>query len=221
MKILAGICTCRQFVYAAGDSVGHRASPDNSRIQAPLDTWYRDWEARYSDKFDVRLFVGSGEQEVRFPNLVELNAPDSYYELPAKVKAMFKWALDAGYDYCLKIDDDALLQPANFLKFLQPVDYCGYQLESDTLKWASGAAYVVSRKAMQLISDTPWDPTWNSAEDQATGRILASNGIPLVHDHRYLCCHCPDCIIKYGLENLITIHTRSPQQMYDLHAKMR
>lgn len=219
MKILVGIATCRSFAYSAGDQAGHRNSPDNPRIQTVLDTWYKLWAEKYSDKFDVKLFVGTGDQEVRFPNLVELDAPDGYMDLPAKVKAMFKYALASGYDYCLKLDDDVLLCPQNFLKLFQPVDYCGYELESDTLKWASGAAYVVSRKAMQLVVDTPWDVTWNSAEDQATGRILATNGIPLTHDHRYLCCHCSTCFARFGLQNLITVHTRSPQQMQELHTK--
>jgi galactosyltransferase len=219
MKILVGITTARKFKYAAGDQAGHRDSPTNPRIQAVLDTWYRAWAEKYSDKINVRLFVGTGDQEVRFPNLVELGCPDGYYDLPAKVKAMFKWALDAGYDYVAKVDDDVYVRCPNLLKFFQPVDYCGYELESNTDKWASGAAYVVSRRAMQLVVDTPWDPTWNSAEDQMVGRILAGNGIGLVHDHRYLCCHCDTCLKKFGLENLITIHTRSPQQMYDLHTK--
>jgi hypothetical protein len=219
MKILVALATCRKFQYAAGDQAGHRDSPTNTRVHAVLDTWYKTWAEKYSDKIDVRLFVGAGDQEVHFPNLVELFAPDGYYDLPAKVKAMFAWAFDNGYDYCVKLDDDVLLRPANFLKFFQPVDYCGYELESNTDKWASGAAYVVSRRAMQFVVDTPWDPTWNSAEDQMVGRILRANGIPLVHDHRYLCCHCPDCFKKYGLENLITIHTRSPQQMHELHTK--
>jgi Galactosyltransferase len=216
MKILVGICTCRKFVYAAGDSVGHKESPDNPRIQAVLDTWH----PKSVGKVDVKLFVGNGPERINLPDLVELDTPDSYYELPAKVKAMFKWALDAGYDYLLKCDDDVYVRCPNLLKFFQPVDYCGYQLESNTLTWGSGAAYVVSRRAMQLVGDTPWNPTWNSAEDQMVGRILAANGIPLTHDPRYLCCHCDTCFQKYGLNNLITVHTRNPQQMYDLHAKL-
>ena len=215
MRILVGLATCSAFKYAANDHAAHRDSPNNPRIQAVLDTWFPEC----TGKIDVRLFVGTGDQEVRFPNLVELDAPDGYYDLPAKVKAMFAWALDNGYDYCLKCDDDVLFRPKNFLEFFQPVDYCGYELESNTAKWASGAAYVVSRRAMQLVVDTPFDPTWNSAEDQMVGRILAGNGIPLVHDHRYLCCSCPDCFRKYGLENLITIHTTKPEMMYELHTK--
>jgi hypothetical protein len=219
-KILIGITTARKFKYAAGDQAGHRDSPTNPRIHAVLDTWYKTWAEKYSDKFDVRLFVGAGDQEVHLPNLVELSAPDGYYDLPAKVKAMFAWALANDYDYCLKCDDDIYFRPNNFLKFFQPVDYCGYELESNTDKWASGAAYVVSRRAMQFVVDTPWDPTWNSAEDQATGRILRANGIALTHDPRYLCCSCPECFRKYGLDNLITIHTSKPEMMYDLHKKL-
>jgi hypothetical protein len=215
-KILVGITTARKFKYAAGDQAGHRDSPTNPRIHAVLGTWFPEC----TGKIDVRLFVGTGDQEVHFPNLVELDAPDGYYDLPAKVKAMFAWALDAGYDYAVKLDDDVLFRPNNFLKFFQPVDYCGYELESNTDKWASGAAYVVSRRAMQFVVDTPWNPAWNSAEDQMVGRILRANGIPLVHDPRYLCCSCPECFRKYGLENLITIHTSKPEMMYDLRAKL-
>jgi hypothetical protein len=219
MKILVGLTTARKFKYAAGDQAGHRDSPTNPRIEAVLDTWFQTWATKYSDKFDVRLFVGAGDQEVRFPNLVELGCPDGYYDLPAKVKEMFAWALERDYTHVVKIDDDVYFRSKNFIEHFRDSDYRGFGLESDTLKWASGAAYVVSRRAMQLVVDTPWDPTWNSAEDQMVGRILAGNGIGLVHDYRYLCCHCDTCLRKFGLENLITIHTRSPQQMYDLHRK--
>lgn len=216
MKILIAVVSCHSYKYATGDSAGHKTGKNETRATAARETWYKGFDKHRAVKF----FYGQGAEREPLPDEVFLDAPDSYYELPAKVKAMFKWALDEGYDYVVKIDDDVYFRPSNFLKFFQPVDYCGYELESDTLKWASGAAYVVSKQAMKLIVDTPWDPTWNSAEDQMVGRILASSGIPLVHDHRYLCCHCPDCIKKYGLENLITIHTTKPEMMYDLHAKL-
>ena len=225
MKILVGLATCRKRTYAAGDHVGHQDSPNNPRIDSVLDTWYSDWAERYTDKFDVRFFVGNGIEKVNLPDLVELNVLDDYTSLPAKVQAMFKWALDAGYDYVAKVDDDVLLHSANFLKFFQQVDYCGYELEAAIGKYASGAAYVVSRKAMQLVVDatwvsTPWIENFNSAEDQIVGEVLKRNGIHLLHDHRYLCCHCDSCFKKFGLDNLITIHTRSPQQMYELHRKL-
>jgi hypothetical protein len=118
------------------------------------------------------------------------------------------------------MDDDIYFRPSNFLKFFQPVDYCGHELEAQIGRYASGAAYVVSRRAMQLVVDTPWDETFNRAEDQWTGEVLKRNGISLVHDHRYLCCHCNICFKKFGLDNLITIHTRSPEQMRELHTKL-
>lgn len=219
MKILIGAISCHEYKYAAGDSAGHKTGPDETRATAARQTWYKDFH-KYRYILDLKFFYGWGAEREAEPDEVFLDAPDTYYELPAKVRAMFKWALDEGYDYVLKCDDDIYLRLGNFLNFFQPVDYCGYELQSDTLKWASGAAYVVSRRAMQLVVDTPWDPTWNSAEDQATGRILAANGIPLNHDPRYLCCSCSTCFERFGLENLITIHTTKPEMMYDLHAKL-
>jgi len=219
MKILIAVISCHSYKYAAGDSVGHKTGKDLVRASASRETWYKNFH-KYRDQLDLKFFYGWGAERGPEPDEAFLECPDGYYDLPAKVKAMFAWALDAGYDYAVKLDDDVLFRPNNFLKFFQPVDYCGYELESNTDKWASGAAYVVSRRAMQFVVDTPWNPTWNSAEDQATGRILRANGIALTHDHRYLCCHCDTCLKKFGLENLVTIHTRSPQQMYDLHAKL-
>ena len=222
MKILVAVCTCRKRTYGDHDQyAAHHNSPNNPKIQAVLDTWLPEC----TGKLDVRFFVGNGPERVDLPGLVELNAPDDYAGLPAKVKAMFEWALDAGYDYCLKIDDDVLLRPANLLKFFQPVDYCGYELEAAIGKYASGAAYVVSRRAMQFVVDTPWvDEPWtigfNSAEDQIVGEVLKRNGIVLLHDHRYLCCHCSTCLSRFGLENLITIHTPNPQELYELHKKL-
>lgn len=217
MKILIGVVSCHSYQYAADDSVGHKTGSDPVRASASRKTWVKNFP---HDKLDLKFFYGRGGDRQPAADEVFLDAPDGYYELPAKVKAMFRWALDAGYDYCLKIDDDVLLRPTNLLKFFQPVDYCGYELEAAIGKYASGAAYVISRRAMQLVVDTPWDDTFNRAEDQWTGEVLKRNGIHLLHDHRYLCCHCDSCFKKFGLDNLITIHTRSPQQMYDLHAKL-
>jgi hypothetical protein len=219
-KVLLALTTCRKYQYAPGDQVAHKNGFQTQRSEAVYETWYQTWEQKFQDKVDFKFFVGQGPEQVNLPNLVELDAPDGYYDLPAKVKSIFKWAVDRNYTHVVKIDDDVVMRISNFLKFFQPVDYCGYELESNTSKWASGAAYVISRRAMQLIVDTPWDPTWNSAEDQATGRILAANGIPLVHDPRYLCCSCPECFRRYGLENLITIHTTKPEMMYELHTKL-
>lgn len=218
MKILIGLVTCHQYKYAAHDSAGHKTGPDEIRANAARETWYKSFH-KYRDQLDLKFFYGWGAERDPEPDEVFLDAPDTYYELPAKVRAMFKYALDAGYDYCLKMDDDIYFRPANFLKFFQPVDYCGYELEAAIGKYASGAAYVVGRKAMQLVVDTPWDDTFNRAEDQWTGEVLKRNGISLIHDHRFLCCHCDACFKKYGTDDLITIHTRSPQQMYDSHAK--
>ena len=218
-KPIVCVVRCHSYKYAEWDSAGHKTGLNEVRADAQRNTWYKHF-GKYQDQLDIRFFYGQGAHRDPNPDEVFLDCLDGYYDLPEKIKAMFQWVLDNGNPYALKLDDDIYFRASNFLKNFQPHDYCGYELEAAIGKYASGAAYCVSRKAMQLVVDAPWQTGFNSAEDQWTGEVLKRNGISLIHDPRYLCCHCPDCFKKYGLDNLITIHTRSPEQMHELHTKL-
>jgi Galactosyltransferase len=130
---------------------------------------------------DVRFFLGRGywvdEDEVF------LNVADNYASLPNKVQAMYAWALQHGYDYVCKIDDDVYCRPERLLASDFQHDYVGPLSRGSTkIPYASGFAHWVSRRSMEIITKAEIDD-W--AEDRWTGKVLHEAGIALHVDDRY------------------------------------
>jgi len=152
-----------------------------AKVQAQRDTWRKD-----TDGIDVFVFLGRGAEKLNDDEII-LDAPDDYKGLPEKVRLAFGWALDQGYDYCLRIDDDTYVQVDRLLKAV-PVghNYSG-RLRGPSGNWkspyASGFAYWLSRKGMEVrVNGT----TNDTVEDRATANILASAGIKCHHDDRFV-----------------------------------
>lgn len=135
--------------------------------------------------------------EVRFFDGQSLGVPDDYYSLPQKVRKICEFALDSGYPRILKLDDDSYV---NWKQFEVPeADYAGIRKPGD---YASGGAYWLSRRAMEVIARYGIDD-W--AEDRGVGKLLAEHGIRLT-DIPYILpgagvaadygCPCPLCMEK-------------------------
>jgi hypothetical protein len=169
-KALIAVITCRKLAYPINELDSHLAG-ENDRIQTLLSTWYRTYLARYTDKIDVGFFVGRGEGEVNLPHYIELDAPDDYEGLPAKIRKMFEFALDAGYKHVCKADDDGYI---NWPKFeVVTADYAGIRKPGD---YAGGGAYWLSHRPMEIVVEHGI-PDW--AEDRGVGKLLAEHGIQL------------------------------------------
>ena len=124
------------------------------RVKAQLETWV-PWATR-----DVKFFDGK-----------TLGVPDDYESLSRKTEALCRWALGAGYDRILKLDDDGWI---NFHRFeIVDEDYAGIRKPGD---YASGGAYWLSRWAMGIIARCGIN---DIAEDRGVGTLLAEHGIRL------------------------------------------
>lgn len=211
-KKLLAVMTCRKMLYGKQDTGAAHHNGPNSRIQAIIDTWYEDWLCLYGDRIDLKFFVGRGEEHVDLPHLIELDCGDDYRSLPEKVKKTCDFAYRSGYSELAKIDDDVFVWIGRLFADATFADYRGFEVEAD-YKYASGTFYWLSRRAMKLVADAPWSPEQH-AEDRWVGKIMLDNGIPLIHDHRFLCCSCDACLGRYDKDSLISIHTTSPKQMY-------
>jgi hypothetical protein len=223
MKRLISVFTCHSYQYPKHDEgAAHHSGIHENRSQAARNTWYQDW-LKYKDEIDLRFFFGRWPQEATrcpLPNEVFLDAPDDYYGAATKVQAMFKWALDAKYQQVMKIDDDVFCYVSRLLQNLDNSDYRGYETLQGDVRFASGAAYILNHKAMQVVVDSPVDlQEWR--EDKWVGVVLAKNGISLVHDPRFQHCHCDVCLEKYPESTRITSHTTSPERMYELYKHLR
>lgn len=147
------------------------------RQRSVFDTWFPAAKAR---GYHTEVFDGN-----------RLGVRDDYQSLPMKTQALFRWAVAEGYDRLVKIDDDTFVNIARFS--IPDVDYGG-QLTPPSdegsgragarhvaagthpYPYAGGGAYVVSRRAMEILSVAPIND-W--AEDRWVGNTLARAGVPL------------------------------------------
>lgn len=147
------------------------------------------WVPRVPQGVDLRFFLGPSLSEP-LADEVYLQCDDSYFGLPSKVQGIFRWALEHGYEYCLKLDEDCILFPELWAKGFLRVDFSGPKNISQPgylCPW--GYAYVCSRKAMECVVKEPLPLTSNNDEFWVTN-ALAKYGIGLQHDPRY-CLHKP------------------------------
>src|SRR6266704_2712838 len=208
MKKLIAIVTCHAPQY-------------KERANAQRATW-----AKHATQcgFDLRFFLGQAPAGQR-PGADEvfLNVDDGYHGMPAKVKAVCKWALENGYDYLFKTDDDCYV---NMLVLRatkhEGKDYVGrFRGPSGgyPADYASGYAYWLSRKAMAAVSAASLTEDW--AEDRWVANSLAQVGIAGHDDpHAYLACHPPvrpDQVFISGIRGAAVFCEYPPHMMYDLY----
>jgi len=138
MKTLVAVATCHPYLKIRAD--GQRET----------------WVGVGARDVDVKFFVGQPHTISVPDDTVQLNCPDSYEGRKAKVKEMFRWALDHGYDRLVKVDDDTYVRPER-LASLGEMDYGGFSI-TQKFFWGGvwlytkptilGAFYVVSKRAM-------------------------------------------------------------------------
>jgi hypothetical protein len=97
-----------------------------------------------------------------------LDCPDDWPSRKLKVLGIIRWALEHGYEYLWKIDDDVYLRPERLLS-LEPFDFCGRIHSVDfvhdyglyqpcTLKIAMGAIYGLSERSMRCLLEADVRP---------------------------------------------------------------
>jgi hypothetical protein len=190
--------------------------------QKHLDRW--ESQAATWAKDSPLVFFFTGEQ---------LGVPDDYLSLPAKTKAICQYAVDANYDWVMKVDTDTYLSiPRALASGFENHDYMGYVTKAAIPSWltypyCSGPSYWLSKKACGILAAADWTRYDNkdggishvTDEDCMVGAILYRNGIRPQHDTRYVSVNpvLPE-------NEVISEHLslRSPftvQKMYDAHKK--
>lgn len=159
------------------------------------DTIRETWAPLVPKDTDMRFFLGRGECSVKKDEVV-LNCGDEYMEIPDKVRAMVRWALDHGYDYMLKCDDDVVLIPTKLMASeFAPHDFTGCQdprCVPGEIRTPWGFCYWLSRKAMTLVATAPLPGELGSTHaykhnnDEAwVSTVMYINNIQLHSDNRY------------------------------------
>jgi Galactosyltransferase len=240
-RILVAVPVCHAFSYGAwesGDSplydksIAHEGKPygtkihvsgPNNRIPALRDTWLRDAEA-FKSHVDVRLFYGSPSPTdfVLKSDEVLLDCRDTYGDLPAKTIAVCKYAVEHGYDFIFKADDDSfvwidrLVHECLSYRFM---DYAGFR---HACVCGGGPGYWLSRKAFTCVAEHGHEiKEW--AEDVMVSRTLHHHSmLPMnLEGHRSgMSSHYFD-ISKFISASTVTIHAVTPEDMRTLYARER
>lgn len=135
---------------------------------------------------------------------VALDCDDDYFHLPLKVQEAVKWALENGYDFMAKTDDDVYARPERAATAFPTglgVHYAGRTRGPSGGKRApynSGFFYWLDRKAMEAVAQAKWDGDF--AEDRWVGNVLLDRGIQASPDYRYSVLRSKKNMVETGKE---------------------
>lgn len=179
------------------------------KCQAIRETWAKT----LPKNVEVKYFVGRGDIPVP-DDVVQLNASDTYDNLPEKVHAFFKWALAYGqWDYLFKCDDDTYVRVPQLNHYLATHPEIKYFGSSDLFYASGGGGYALCRPAVQICAaKRPPQKYW---EDVWVGLTMCAHGVSFISDSRL---HMSTKRIPHKSNNQITCHWISPEQMRKIHA---
>lgn len=223
-KILIAVLACKNFDYGRWESADsphydpkHEAyckdihiSGPNSRIEALRDTWFKDIEP-FAHHVEARLFYGD-----------DLGVPDDYEHLPHKTQAICKWALEHGFDFLFKCDDDTAVYVDRLVREVLErrfIDYGGYVAGE---MCTGGPGYWLSKRAMQAVVASGSPVHW--AEDVNTGIALAQKNFYPQHLSGHTPGFSDHWIWPKGFDasklnsEIVTLHAVQPEVMREWYA---
>ena len=167
-KTLIAVTTCHSF---------------RDRADAVRSTWGAEVEGA-----DIRYFLGRGAAQ--HVDEVLLDCDDGYHYLSQKTQLIRRWALEHGYDYLWKVDDDTYVRPERLLgNGFADLDYVG-RLRGPSGNYrgpyCSGFTYGLSRKALELLAPLEWPANEDFSEDRWTGNKLLALGISPHHESQFV-----------------------------------
>jgi hypothetical protein len=186
-KILIAIPACQKFAYGRWESeqsphydpkekaygTDIHISGDNPRIAAIRDTWWNDL-GPFEHHVDKRFFYGQPFQGNPAPDEVILPCKAEYGDLPNRTLQICRWALQRGYDYLYKGDDDTAVYVDRLIREILELrpDYAGYEHCGIC---TGGPGYILSKRAMRAVVEHGQPTSW--AEDVNTGHAMDRVGI--------------------------------------------
>jgi hypothetical protein len=195
MKVLVAVMSCHKYEYYVAqnnidwfDGVRKLVDPAAQR-QACRDTWLSE----LPEEWDYRFFMGKQfprrDRDIRHfktPTIPEalsdevlLDVDDTYRGNGFKLHAICRWALDRGYDYIFRADDDTMLWMDRISRVgFEKYDYTGNCLPDGRDPGVhAGFAVFLSRRLMELVvREAPSYEYW--CDDVWVGDIARENRIP-------------------------------------------
>jgi hypothetical protein len=117
-----------------------------------------------------RTVAVTGPDRQPLEDEIFLSCGDQYTQNPAKMKAICKYALDNGYDYIVRCDDDTYFDAVKFFKLNWQHDYAG----SPNGTFVPGGCMTLSAAAMKAIIAAP---ITNYADDLWIGGVMEQKGM--------------------------------------------
>jgi hypothetical protein len=163
------------------------------------------WAQELPHEADLRFFIGKPQSGIRVVDEIFLNCPDEFSGITEKTVALYKWALDQGYDFVWKVDLDTLVRPKLLLNSgLEQYDWVGGQ---NSFFASGGAGYGLSKRSMEYVVEAGGAPGFE--EDVHIAHILLRHGIELHSDPRFV--FIPGAIMN---DATITYHLSSVREWY-------
>ena len=234
-KVLIAVPACWRYTYGShANDLPIGARQTEGRVEAVRSTWWNDIKP-FGDYVDAKFFYGiapMGMVRKPLPDEVFLNIPDDYEHLPLKMHAIYKWALQHGYDYVFKADDDGYLYVDRLMRVeFEKWDQMGFSncahglAQSCGCYVTGGAGYFLSKRALQAVTSTPLNAVsphkW--AEDWQTGQVLRAKrmrrsghpGFLPGFDKHYVDV---DEVLKSD-KQYVALHAVTPEGMHKLYGK--
>ena len=227
-RLLIAIPACHKFEYGRWES---RQSPHydpknepycedihisgpNPRIQAVRDTWWRD--VNVFPNFEAKFFYGEPHNRAPLADEIFLDIPDDYGALPQKTQAICKWALENGFDYLYKCDDDTAVYVDGLAQELLQFrfDYAGF---THSNVCTGGPGYFLSKRAMHVVAHAGKPDFW--AEDVWVSKVLGLRNIQPLHLPGHTPGFAAHWIWPNGFDKtklapgVVTLHAVQPETM--------
>lgn len=216
-KLLIAIPFCHQYHYSFLANHLHN-DRQGCRIDALRATWLQD--VADFPNVEYRIFYGRGAGREALSDEVFLDCDDSYVGLPQKVRLICCWALDHGFSWLYKCDDDTFCFVDRLLSGeFEKHDQVGFKLPGEHTYIVGGPGYTLSTPAMMAVSR---DTVTGHAEDLWVGSTLRKYGLDRHRDLRFLSGlsnHYIDVDRLPANHNYIGLHAVTKEGMLKLHAE--
>lgn len=195
-RILVAVCSCHKY-------------PE--KRQAVRETWF----SNEVDGVVCRFFVGRGDTENMETDTIEVDAGDSYEELPSKVLSLFRHALEHfEFDWLFKCDDDTYLSLERLKKIVHPgISLLGNETLDQRGFPSGGAGYLLSRELVKLLAADSTLPS-TGAEDVIIGEAAIRHGA-VPQSTRLL--NWRKAPFPMFHNSMVSAHWCTPQQMRAIH----
>ena len=116
------------------------------------DTIRKTWLPLVTPEVDAKFFVGTHDEKLE-DEVITLCCNDTHEGIPDKVREICRWALERGYEFMWKVDDDVQLKPSKLADISSP--FAAVILPDAAYPGISGFLYGFDRRCMEILSSSP------------------------------------------------------------------